>query len=532
MRSRSAFSAKAFSTTTSGIALAWLLVSVNASADLAPPPGDDRPSPKVRAPSRVAAPAAIAPADPDAERTLDLPRAPLVLRKIPKGQFLQGSPPDEAGREPDEVERRVAIGHPFWMGEYPVTRGQFAAFVDETHYATEAERGSSGGYGWNGTELVQKKEYTWRNPGFAQTDDHPVVLVTFQDADAFIAWASAKANVPLRLPTEAEWEYAARAGTKGPWYAATDEASAQALGWTKRNAGGSTHPVGKKKANPFGLFDMAGNVAEWCLDAYGPWTADPASNPIGRSSTDGEPLRRVLRGGSWLKDTKRSRSAARFRSTPGSRNADIGFRIVLDESSADSPLPGRQSATDIDGTPAPGPIGGGAGSVTEGAPPSAATGREEGHGAPLGVIVPSALAVTGIGVWLLRRKKRASGNAMGIATRTAADGFWVRSVERTLPAGTRVRYECIVSGVTVTDVVPLDGRDETFVYTGGVPSAVRVLEIIDGPAAAGYRGPEGSRSGGSFGRDRETPRTVVVPLVEPEHRHGSSSDFLGYPRAY
>ncbi len=186
----------------------------------------------------------------------------LELRHIPKGTFTQGSPGVEAWHDPDESVRNVTITRPFWLGKVPVTRAQFSRFVTETRHVTDAEKGQAGGFGWDpksGT-LVQKKDFTWRNPGFPQKDEDPVVLVTFGDANGFIAWASRKTGRRVRLPTEAEWEYAARAGTTTPWYGATKEDDALALGWFKTNAANTTHPVGLRKPNAWGLFDMTGSV--------------------------------------------------------------------------------------------------------------------------------------------------------------------------------------------------------------------------------------------------------------------------------
>ncbi|HVH46954.1 MAG TPA: SUMF1/EgtB/PvdO family nonheme iron enzyme, partial [Labilithrix sp.] len=271
--------------------------------------------------------------------SLDLGASSLELRRIPKGTFGEGSPATEPGRESDESARNVTISRPFWFGKVPVTRAQFSRFVTETRFVTDAEKGQSGGFGWDGKALVQKKEFTWRNPGFPQKDEDPVVLVTFGDANAFVAWASRKSGRRVRLPTEAEWEYAARAGTTTPWAGANKEDEALAFGWFKTNSPNGTHPVGTKRPNAFGLFDMSGNVFEWCRDVYAPYPAGDATDPENTAPPAGEPERRVLRGGSWLRDPKRGRSAARYRNAPGSRNADNGFRVAIDDDGTTPPVP-------------------------------------------------------------------------------------------------------------------------------------------------------------------------------------------------
>lgn len=464
-----------------------------------------------------------------AERTLDLGGVTLALRRIPKGTFAQGSPPTEVGREPDETQRPVTITRELWMGKVPVTRGQFARFATETRYVTEAEKGQSGGFGWDGKQLVQKKEFTWRNPGFMQTDDDPVVLVTFGDANAFTAWASRKTGQRVRLPSEAEWEYAARAGTTTPWYAGKSEDDALASGWLKPNAGTGTHPVGQKAPNAFGLFDMTGNVYEWCRDVYAPYTPGPAADPESTRNTSSEPERRVLRGGSWLKDPRRARSAARWRNTPGSRNADNGFRVVV--TAEDALVPGGfGGAVDPLSNPTP-PVGLSSTPDSKGGPtsPSAsATPRSGGRSGEsfsgwLLVAAPAAAAGAVVAWLFARRRKGTHTSPSGVSTRGGTDGFFVRAPDA--PAGSRVRWSAVVNGVEVSDVVPLEGAEETFVYTGGTPSAIQIVELV---IAAGKQGYRGAPAPARRERERESPRAAVVPLETQR----DDSPFLGSPRAY
>ena len=269
----------------------------------------------------------------------------MKLKLIKPGKFLMGSPKEEEGREENEgPQHEVEITKAFYMGACPVTRGQFAAFVKDDGYQTEAEKDGKGGFGLNlaTAKWEQKLEYTWRHPGFTQGDDHPVVEVSWNDATAFCAWLSGKEGKTYELATEAEWEYACRAGTTTRFWCGDADDSLQgnaniadaslrekcaAAFWAAAWGDGYafTSPVGKFKPNPWGLYDMGGNVWQWCADGYGPYQKGYIEDPNNKDSVDS----RVLRGGSWRGDPRNSRSANRYGDDPAYRSGGGGFRVVV-----------------------------------------------------------------------------------------------------------------------------------------------------------------------------------------------------------
>jgi len=239
---------------------------------------------------------------------------------IPGGVFPMGS---DAGRDDQKPVHSVRISA-FSMGRTAVTVGQFRAFVDASGYRTEAER-SGGCVVFTGRGWETRPGVSWRNPGYGQGDDHPVTCVSWNDSQEFIRWLSARAGRRFRLPTEAEWEYAARGG--GEEYCS---AELDSIAWYEGNSGGSTHPVGRKRPNAYGLHDMVGNVWEWVSDWYGAYPSSPEADPTG----PGSGTMRVNRGGSWYG----SRGACWFRgkNTPDDRGNGLGFRLA-----ADAPSTGR-----------------------------------------------------------------------------------------------------------------------------------------------------------------------------------------------
>jgi formylglycine-generating enzyme required for sulfatase activity len=254
---------------------------------------------------------------------------------IPQGTFTMGSgrnEVDEQGADEGPV-REVAVAS-FAMGKYEVSRAQFESYV-----AANGPTGS-GCRLWNGPSS-EVSANDWQSPGFKQSASEPVVCVSWNDANGFVRWLGERTGQAYRLPSEAEWEYAARAGTttrrywgNGPAAACdfenvADESVPFKAGWTKHNCPDGyiyTAPGGRFKPNAFGLYDMLANVVEW--------TADCANDSYDGAPRTGEPWlkgdcsRRMLRGGAWLTAPRNTRSAARARNVTTVRADSVGFRVA------------------------------------------------------------------------------------------------------------------------------------------------------------------------------------------------------------
>jgi formylglycine-generating enzyme required for sulfatase activity len=241
---------------------------------------------------------------------------------VPAGDVLLGSPENERGRSDAEGPQHwVTIASPLAIGKFSITRGEFAAFVKETDYRTDG-----GCDVWTGSEWRTQPDRSWRFPSFGQDDRHPVVCVNWYDAKAFVAWLSKKVGKAYRLLTEAEREYAARAKTTTRYSFGDNEVALSGYAWYQANAGGTTHPVGEKKPNAFGLFDMHGNAWAWCEDI---WHSSYYGAPNdGSAWLTGGPPYRVLRGGSWYRNANGLRSAFRVNFPPDGRYNDTGFRVA------------------------------------------------------------------------------------------------------------------------------------------------------------------------------------------------------------
>ena len=294
-------------------------------------------------------------ADPASTLALDLGggvKMEMVLVKA--GEFAMGSNDGEGNEKP---VHKVKISQPYYIGKYEVTVAQFRRFAEMAKYETECERG--GNKGWtvkDGKWQSNVEGINWKMPGFKQEDNHPVVLVTWNDAQAFVAWASKLAGRTVRLPSEAEWEYAAR-GPKVPkypwgdnWDGATSgnvgDASLRATGFNmiwgeiKENDGFPyTSPVGnyKNSASWCGAFDMAGNVWELVEDASSDnyYAESPAVDPKG--PVDGN--YRVIRGGSWIDGSSACRSAHRIGLHLDFRHSNVGFRVAVPAISGNAAAP-------------------------------------------------------------------------------------------------------------------------------------------------------------------------------------------------
>ena len=238
----------------------------------------------------------------------------LVL--IPAGTFTMGSAKGAAGADDDEVARhQVKISRSFYMGTTEVTKGQFGQFVQATQYKTEAEKAGA--------------KDTWKNNSYSPTDAHPVLYVSWNDAVKFCEWLSREEKETYELPTEAEWEYACRAGSTGAYSSGDDVKQLGDYAWYGDNSGYTPHPVGTKKANAWGLFDMHGNAWEWCADGMRAYPKEETKDVIKDPKGPVAGTSRVLRGGSWGNGPRLCRSAYRVAYDAGLRIIIVGFRVVL-----------------------------------------------------------------------------------------------------------------------------------------------------------------------------------------------------------
>jgi sulfatase modifying factor 1 len=247
---------------------------------------------------------------------------PSMVAILP-GRFEMGIPEKESQRERfsggldnnARPQHQVVIRRRFYLSCYPVTRGEYSVFVEET----KRERFS-----------IRQRGESWANPGFTQTDRHPVVNVNAFDAMDYTSWLSARTGLAYRLPSEAEWEFAARGGTTTSRYWGNGFGEAHIFAWSGKPRAGAergTAPVGLRQPNRWGLYDMLGNVSEWTAD-YVNETYDGAPSD-GAPWLTGDSSRRVARGGSWWNSPEEIRAGSRIFASASYRSDYVGFRVAM-----------------------------------------------------------------------------------------------------------------------------------------------------------------------------------------------------------
>jgi formylglycine-generating enzyme required for sulfatase activity len=337
-----------------GAAPATAVAAAPVRATPNPVPATARTSAKSNSPAPAPAKAAtVEPVAPGTEKSTGGNNSiGMKLVRVPAGEFQMGSSEEDPNAEAAErPAHHVRLTKGFSIGAYEVTVGQFGAFVEASGYQTEAEKEGTGAAGYDAAtrQFVEENQprFNWRNIGVEQTDEHPVVNVSWNDATAFCGWLSKKEGKRYRLPTEAEWEYACRGGTTTRFPTGDDDSSLKdaanigdvslkkswdAATWVVSwNDGFAfTSPVGKWKPNAWGLYDMVGNAGEWTADWFDPqyYSSSPDVDPRGPATGEF----RTVRGGAWYYQPPLQRSAMRVGGCPpSSRNVLVGFRVVRED---------------------------------------------------------------------------------------------------------------------------------------------------------------------------------------------------------
>lgn len=278
-------------------------------------------------------------------------KASFEMIAIPGGTFIMGSPGSEKGRKDSEGPQHPVAVNPFWMGKCEVTWGEYDLFwekkANEKPPATEKDKKADA---ITRPSKANHHDIDW---GYGRGKNQPVIAIHHHAAMEYCRWLSEKTGKRYRLPTEAEWEWACRAGSTTPYSFGNDAAQLGEFAWFDANSKDMPHPVGQKKPNAWGLYDMHGNCAEWCVDLfeakfYGTFPQDkPSLLPV--NLPDKRRFGHVARGGSWIDPADKCRSAARDFSVPAWQkqdpqipqsiwwnNADwVGFRVVCAASDND-----------------------------------------------------------------------------------------------------------------------------------------------------------------------------------------------------
>jgi formylglycine-generating enzyme required for sulfatase activity len=250
------------------------------------------------------------------EQTIPGSSVKFTMVAIPGGTFQMGSPESEKGRAPDEGPQHPVTIRPFWMGKCEVTWDEYDLFWKNNPGNKEEQREAEEKGDQKVIDAISRPTPPYADETFGHgREGYPVLAITHHAAMEYCRWLSEKTGHFYRLPTEAEWEWAARAGTKTAYFFGEDPKQLGDYAWYVENSEEVAHPVGKKKPNPWGLYDMYGNVAEWCVDHYQKdfYATLPLDKPVLEPACLTAPFRfpDVVRGGSWADKAPRLRSAAR-----------------------------------------------------------------------------------------------------------------------------------------------------------------------------------------------------------------------------
>lgn len=247
---------------------------------------------------------------------------------VKRGQFTMGCNTND--RQEEQPEHQVNLNS-FWIGKYEVTVGEFRKFIKSRTYVTDAEKD---GYSnvWDGENRnYDKPGVTWEcnvlGNKHINEENHPVTHISRNDAIAYCNWLSKRTGKQFRLLTEAEWEYAAKGGTRHDKYTYSGGNDMYKVGWYAFNSNAATHPVGKKTPNGLGIHDMSGNVWEWCSDWYGPYGPATQTNPKGPDTGSNG----IVRGGGWRYKPMRTNCTARRDMAIRFNAAGTGFRLASSE---------------------------------------------------------------------------------------------------------------------------------------------------------------------------------------------------------
>ncbi len=255
--------------------------------------------------------AADKPKGPETGKPWAVPDLDCDLLPVAAGEFRMG---DDAGLRWEKPAHSVRLTKPFWLGRLELTNEPYRHFLSESRYDGKARA---------------DEDYLRHLSGGASADnDQPIIYVSWQNAMDFCKWLTERelkagrlpAGYVYRLPTEAEWEYACRAGSTGDYAGDLED-----LAWFDKNSGSRSQRGGQRKPNAWGFFDLHGNVFEWCIDWKGEYTDAAASDPVGPAAGE----QRLTRGGGWYSPPKHCRSAYRRERLPQSTAADVGFRLAL-----------------------------------------------------------------------------------------------------------------------------------------------------------------------------------------------------------